>query len=240
MSETTETKTTKLVVSDAGAEAVSAIKATPCADSSFVTETAFAPEPAKDSSAKSDTPRFAKIGGVDFFDRSQATTVIKDLPMDEFLRLVEGASPEELQSLLVAADEMPKVNPATAKPFGELFDPLESNKTNLNSILGWWERRRLFYNVIVGACGLLTVALVASITAGRFLVDYLVVLIIPVAFIANVCYTSGWLLDSYARAIWKEKAEHFGPILFSLGLLFSMIVVLSPIVVVCIDVLGRL
>jgi hypothetical protein len=240
LSETTETKTTKLIVSDSEAAAVSAIKANPDTDDISVTKVSFAPEPAKESSAKSEAPRFAKIGGVDFFDRSQASTVIKDLPMDEFLRLVEGASPEELQSLLVAADEMPKVNPATAKPFGVLFDPLESRKTNVMSILGWWERRRLFYNVIVGACGLLTVALVASITAGRFLVDGLVISIIPVAFIANVCYTSGWLLDSYARAIWKEKAEHFGPILFSLGLLFSMIVVLSPIIVMCIIVVGRL
>jgi hypothetical protein len=149
--------------------------------------------------------------------------------MDEFLRVVEGASPEELQSLLRCADMPPMAKRSIANPFGMLFDPLEYKSTGVFNILAWWESRRFFYNVIVGTCGLFTIGVEGFFQANA--IGWLFLLAIPVAIMANICYTAGSICDAFARRFWREKAEYFGPILFSIGLIFSMMIVLSPIVV---------
>lgn len=182
------------------------------------------------------TPVFARVGGVDFSNRTHAQSVIKDLPMDEFLRLVEGASPEELQAMLSAADTPDFGRRPTPNPFGRLFVPLAYKPQEALNIIGWWESRRLFYNVVVGFTGLISLVFLGFLSMHHIFIASLVggVLIMVwgafcVGIMANVCYTAGCICDSFARYFWKEKAESFGPILFSLGLIFSLLVVALPI-----------
>jgi hypothetical protein len=45
---------------------------------------------------------------------------------------------------------------------------------------------------------------------------------------ANTCYTGGWVSELLARRLWGERARHYGPIMFSLGLVFSFALCFLP------------
>lgn len=45
-------------------------------------------------------------------------------------------------------------------------------------------------------------------------------------FMANVCYTLGTPAEMVARTIYREKAETYGPVLLTLGTIFSMLLTL--------------
>jgi hypothetical protein len=42
------------------------------------------------------------------------------------------------------------------------------------------------------------------------------------AVIANVCYSLGAPAELVAKVCWKEKAQHTGPVLLTLGTIFSI------------------
>lgn len=48
---------------------------------------------------------------------------------------------------------------------------------------------------------------------------------------ANICYTGGWIGELFARSVWKQEAEHFGKIGFVLGIVFSILLTLTPVIV---------
>lgn len=251
MPEPVDKQTTRLVVTDSVCESAVACDAeAPSADvcssideqSDVISHDAAHSEPAQrtasepESSVAASIPVFARVGGVDFSNREHAQAVIKDLPMDEFLRLVEGASPEELQLMLSAAGTADFGRPPTPNPFARLFAPLAYKPQETLNIIGWWESRRLFYNVVVGLTGLVSLVFLRFLCMNHIfnasaLGGVLIMLwgAFCVAIMANVCYTAGCICDSFARHFWKDKAESFGPILFSLGLIFSLLVVALPI-----------
>ena len=94
----------------------------------------------------------------------------------------------------------------------------------INSILLWWELRRLIYNVVVGLTGLVGVlVLVASgLATARLTPEIVIMGILAYGFMANVCYSLGFFAELTARFFLKKKAENIGPLLFFLGLLFSV------------------
>jgi hypothetical protein len=49
---------------------------------------------------------------------------------------------------------------------------------------------------------------------------------------ANVCFTGGWIAELAAVRLWEDKAQHFGPICFTLGTLFSVVLTLVPWLVI--------
>ncbi len=53
--------------------------------------------------------------------------------------------------------------------------------------------------------------------------------VITYGILANVCYTGGWIAELIVLRVWKEKAISFGEIAFSLGMTFSVLLTLSPI-----------
>jgi hypothetical protein len=106
-------------------------------------------------------------------------------------------------------------------------------------ILKWWEKRRLPYNLIVGAAGLLTCVIdlmIAAIASAIFdepvgmsdppILAIFAVILFGIA--ANVCFTGGWIAEILANKLWNEKAAHFGQIAFTLGLGFSVLLTLAP------------
>jgi hypothetical protein len=93
-------------------------------------------------------------------------------------------------------------------------------------VIGWWEMRRIPYNLIVGATGLATsfVMLTMAIICDRLIgvpigmPDPPIVAVLGVivyAIMANVCYTGGWVVE----------------IAFGLGLMGSVALTLLPAVV---------
>lgn len=111
------------------------------------------------------------------------------------------------------------------------------------AVIGWWEARRVPFNLIVGATGVVTSSLMLLIAwAGeRWLgipiglpdPPFLAVLgAIAFAVLANVCYAGGWIVELIVRKTWPADSERVGTISFSLGIVFAIVVTLIPVVIV--------
>ena len=120
--------------------------------------------------------------------------------------------------------------------FAELKDRIfsvPSGDRRWYSIIFWWELRRPVYNLIVGLGGVVGLAIFAIINelpperpfSER---DWEPMAVFVFAIAANVFYTGGWATEILARAIWKEKAENFGPIALGLGIIFSVLLAFLP------------
>jgi hypothetical protein len=103
----------------------------------------------------------------------------------------------------------------------------------------WWESRRLPYNLMVGAVGMVTVSLclATAVICEHFLGQPIgipnppavaVIGVVAYGVMANVCYTGGWLAEMIVREIWPQESAAFGQISFCLGLLFSLALTLLP------------
>ena len=108
-------------------------------------------------------------------------------------------------------------------------DESEINPWNRREIIGWWESRRFAYNVLVGLVGMgswISVVVFGSMAVkpGVDFEEPLGLIIVPFfwAFMANLCYTSGWVLDTtlYNRAPSRK--------LFKAGLIFSLLLTALP------------
>ena len=98
-------------------------------------------------------------------------------------------------------------------------------------IILWWERRRLLFNLIVGATGILTCTLLLAgeILAEKFFGNGVgagspilaVFGVFAYGIMANICYTGGWISELVAKYVWREQAENLGKITFALGVIFS-------------------
>lgn len=154
-----------------------------------------------------------------------AARILKELPTDEFLSLLEQSSPEQLQAFLqaLAPNQRPFFQ-ALPKLFGTLLSVPEEPRGSF-SIIAWWESRRILFNLIVGLCGLPTLLLL--LLSGLAHEGIIVSGTIEYALLANICYTAGWMAELIARAWWQERAKHLGPILFSLGFAFSVLLTVT-------------
>jgi hypothetical protein len=107
-------------------------------------------------------------------------------------------------------------------------------------VIGWWEARRVTYNLAVGTAGLVT------------LVGFNVLLSLPPSprplwpigtlaaagvygILANICYTGGWIAELLLRRRTGEELEAVGPALFRYGFVFSIGLTLFPIAIAGID-----
>jgi hypothetical protein len=98
------------------------------------------------------------------------------------------------------------------------------------AIIGWWERRRFFFNLAVGLGGLVTmtaITTVASIAVGRLVLEPWLG---AVAFgvMANVCYCLGPATEIFILKIWDRAVLPTGPALYRMGLTFSVGLALLP------------
>ena len=98
------------------------------------------------------------------------------------------------------------------------------------AIIGWWEKRRLMYNVAVGAAGaisMVAITIVASIDQGRFFVPWQGAVVFGV--LANVCYLLGPAAELLINKLWGRTMLPTGPSLFRMGLTFSVGLALLPV-----------
>lgn len=172
---------------------------------------------------KSPTPNRGTT--LDATNKAGAEKLLKELPTDEFLHLLDQSSPEQLQAFLQALGP-------TQQPFLQIIRNLIGHVINIPdeprgafSIIAWWESRRILFNLIVGLCGLPTLAIIYLL--GLANLGLVISGTIEYGLLANICYTAGWICELVARSWWKERAKHLGPILFSLGFAFSMLLTLG-------------
>lgn len=110
-------------------------------------------------------------------------------------------------------------------------------------IIAWWEARRVPYNLIVGVTGIFTSmsCLAAAAVGEKYLrvpiglpdpPIFAIFSVIAYGVMANICYTGGWIAELIANKVWQDQAQRFGPITFTFGILFSIMLTLLPGVLV--------
>jgi hypothetical protein len=102
---------------------------------------------------------------------------------------------------------------------------------NAVEILKWWERRRLPYNLAVGAAGTVSVAVLAAV---QLLPPFSSAPLIPIGgvvvfgLMANLCYLLGPAVELAIGLIWGRSVLPTGPALYRMGLTFSVGLALFP------------
>ena len=132
--------------------------------------------------------------------------------------------------------ETPSAIHGSTSLVNELFFPLPAVRRTPLGILMWWESRRLIYNAIVGATGLVALGIIGGISLippglGPHPLPPLIG-ILAYGAAANICYTLGPAVEIGLQMIWKDKVLPVGPTLFRQGLGFSIGLTLLPIMVV--------
>ena len=105
-------------------------------------------------------------------------------------------------------------------------------------VILWWEKRRIPYNILIGAWGIvcLVVFFVAIVNSrelkpGEDAVEPLALMAAP--FVINACYTLGWLVEIPVRAMFPgmQPRERIGPRLMKAGVGLSLIGASLPAVI---------
>ncbi|MDE3053688.1 MAG: hypothetical protein KGN74_05590 [Gemmatimonadota bacterium] len=110
------------------------------------------------------------------------------------------------------------------------------------SLLRWWEARRLTYNAVVGASGLVTVGVIETLSllfgfpGGHF--PWLLVGVYGL--LANVAYSFGWVAEATLQKWLRRETYGLGPALFRHGLVFSVGLTLFPAALATLASLVRL
>ena len=106
---------------------------------------------------------------------------------------------------------------------------------NAMQIIGWWEIRRILYNIIVFICGLISMSIMSALInlkPGEDLQEPLA--IIGFAILCNLGYSLGWLTEMF-----NKKTKTYGPKMFKTGLYFTLFWVFIPSALHIIFWIGR-
>ena len=125
------------------------------------------------------------------------------------------------------------------RSLGEFLFPAPAPRST-GAILRWWEKRRLAYNLAVGAAGsvsFVAMSVVNSILRGDLqLVPWQFVLIFALG--ANVMYLLGPALEVLIHQVWGRTVLPAGPALYRMGLTFSVGLALFPTLIMTISLVG--
>ena len=109
----------------------------------------------------------------------------------------------------------------------------------------WWELRRIAYNIIIGGVGVFTVLLfLLSAYIGETYYNvpiglpdppiFMILGIIIFGTMANVCYTFGWIGELIIKSIQPKWSNLYASKILFWGVLFSIFVTLSPLIILVI------
>ena len=118
----------------------------------------------------------------------------------------------------------------------------EPAERRVGAMIGWWEKRRLPYNLIVGAIGLvpLTVGvLFTTLVASLQPVDMFRAAIWW-GVIANLCYTLGPVAEIALEKLFGRRLLPAGPLLFRAGVTVAVGVTPLPLIPLTIGFILRL
>ena len=115
------------------------------------------------------------------------------------------------------------------------------------AVIHWWESRRVFYNIIVGITGVITIGLLVANSGLRGddcgIPDpplFGLFAIVGYGVMANVCYTLGAFAEIVARiTLGRDNASKLGRTSFVVGLALSVILTIAPAVLVPLLCLAR-
>jgi hypothetical protein len=111
-------------------------------------------------------------------------------------------------------------------------------------IIGWWETRRLKYNLTVGGAGVVSLGATGVLTAlppdPRGLPPDVWIPILVFGVLANVCYALGPLAELAIDRLGGSKVLPTGPTLFRMGLTFSVGLTFLPTMITAIDWVYRI
>lgn len=99
------------------------------------------------------------------------------------------------------------------------------------AIIVWWERRRPAYNAWVGAAGLVslgTVGFFNTLTGGDGMFPQALILAAVFGGMANLCYCLGPAAEILFEKLWGRRVLPAGPMLYRMGLTFSVGLALFP------------
>ena len=119
----------------------------------------------------------------------------------------------------------------------------DSPVNSAREAIGWWEARRIPFNLIVGSTGILTCIIVGVVALGSELLFnsefgfpdsplFAVIGVIMYGILANVCFTGGWVTELIVRRVWPSQADRFATLTLSLGVIFSVLLTLAPAMVI--------
>ena len=122
---------------------------------------------------------------------------------------------------------------------GEFLFPAPAARST-GSIIRWWEKRRLAYNLAVGGAGSISyvaMSVVDSILkADAHLVPWPFVLLFGLG--ANMMYCLGPALEIVVEKVWGRTVLPVGPSLYRMGLTFSVGLALFPTLIMMISLVG--
>ena len=100
------------------------------------------------------------------------------------------------------------------------------------AIVRWWEARRLPYNMMVGAAGLASLAVVELVSLLPWMGGAPAWIpwqpVVAFGVLANLCYLLGPALEIVLTRLWGYTVLPVGPALFRMGLTFSVGLALFP------------
>ncbi|MCX2745311.1 hypothetical protein OO013_15645 [Mangrovivirga sp. M17] len=117
----------------------------------------------------------------------------------------------------------------------DTFLQVREKDRSIIQIIGWWEVRRILYNLIVLVCGVISLLIMSVLTdldAGEELQEPLA--IISFAILCNLGYSLGWLTE-----IFMKRTKTYGPRMFKAGLYFTLFWVFIPAIMHIIFWVGR-
>ena len=112
-------------------------------------------------------------------------------------------------------------------------------RSDWQSVVLWWELRRIPYNIVVGLAGAISLVstfflIVASgvLESGEDAIEPVGLFGLPLlgGIFFNLCYTAGWVLELLVRSASRADNRFLGPILLTGGLLLSLGIVSLPAV----------
>jgi hypothetical protein len=115
--------------------------------------------------------------------------------------------------------------------------------TSIRAVIGWWEARRIPYNLTVGSAGILTCIVIAVVGMGSYFFFnsdfglpgsplFAVFGVVIYGILANICFTGGWIVELIVRKAWPQEADRFATTSFSLGLFLSVLLTLTPAILI--------
>jgi hypothetical protein len=109
------------------------------------------------------------------------------------------------------------------------------------AVIGWWERRRPLYNLVVGATGLVTVCILGvALGPTMFIQPGSWIGITAYGIAANLCYSLGAPLELLLERWLGRQSYGLGPALFRYGLVYSVGLTLFPLALGAFAVAGKL
>lgn len=119
----------------------------------------------------------------------------------------------------------------------EFLFPAPAHRS-LGGIIRWWESRRLHYNLIVGSTGLFSLAavwVIGSLPPDGNISPPPLQLVLAFGVLANLCYLLGPAVEAAVGTIWGRKILPVGPVLFRIGLTFSVGLTLLPTLLITLN-----